>query len=410
MNHWTVELLPGVVVHVHLHEHQQRRCWSYVTEGLRAHDHSELAFSWFHEEGDVPIPPRPLEFLDTVCRAVGEGHRVGPGDVTGFAAGSQVFGREDVSGVLYVPCPGLEGLSLAPETLSAIPLLGEELDRVGQQGGARLMTRQAARSRVFPYPVSFDRQRQLEALDEHESVLALGFPVIHSWMTHAWSEADRLTLRIPYYERDRIASALGNLAADQPFALLTGIAPDADGLFVWFPAQSDPELLAAPDVRPRRLAGNFFFFAGSAGASQGGWAEDGFRMSLSAGDFQALRQALLRGEAFELDTRPYALSIESSNHQVVLLNDETYLEQAGFDTEKTTPLLQELLGLMELALQRDGLRGLAMRVQIAPSGDLGVMFPENLKFASKNQLGLAVMEARAPSLRLPVQLELHCQL
>ena len=144
--------------------------------------------------------------------------------------------------------------------------------------------------------------------------------------------------------------------------------------------------------------------------SQGGWMEDGFRMALSLQDQAALRRALCRGEAFELDTRPYALLVESSNNQVMLLNDEAYLEEAGFQTEETAPLLQALLAMMQDTLKRDALRSLAMRIQIDSDGALTVMFPEALEFAAKNNLGLAVMGLKAPALRLPVQLELHCQL
>lgn len=412
MKHWTVELLEGVVVHVYLHQHQLKQCWSYLTEGLRAQDQSELAFTWTFEEGDVPIPPRPLEFLDTVCRLIAQDHRVGPGDVTGFAKGSEVFGRKDVTGVLYVPCPGLDEVSVPPETLSVVPLLGKELNRVREEGCGRILARMALRSQVYPYPVWFERKRRTERLKNVESILNYGMPVIHSFMSHAWSESGRLSLRIPYYERDVIAQALENIPLDQPFSILTGIAPDADGTLVWRPAQEAPEVLVPPGSPGNRLSGNFFMFAGHKdySISQGGWIEDGFRMALTLEDQAALRRALCQGEAFELDTRPYGLTVESSNHQVMLLNDEAYLEEAGFNTQETAPVLQQLLGLMQATLQRDGLRSLAMRIQIDSDGALGVMFPEALDFAGKNQLGMAVMAMKAPAPRLPVQLELHCQL
>ncbi|ODT68480.1 hypothetical protein ABS71_09725 [bacterium SCN 62-11] len=409
MKNWTVELLPGVVVHAYLHQHQQHTCWSYLTEGLRALDQSELAFCWPFEDGDVPVPPRPLEFFDTVCRAVAQGGRVGPGDVTGFAKGSEVFGRKDVTGVLYVPCPGLEEIAVPPETLSVIPLLGKELERVRDEGGARFMARQALRTQTYPYPNWFDRQRKSERLKKGESVLGGGVPVIHSWLTHAWSQEGRLTLRIPYYERDLIARALENIPVDRPFALLTGIAPEAEGILVWRPGQRQAAVLAAPGApAAERLSGNFFLFATNpeVEVSLGEGLEDGFRLILSLADHRALRRTLCRGEAFELDH----FTLESSNHQVMLLHDEAYLEQAGFQIEKSTELLQQILGLMQATLQRDELRGLAVRVQLDAHGQVAVMFPEALEFASKNQLGLAVMALPAPPLRLPVQLELHCQL
>lgn len=412
MKHWTVELLEGVVVHVYLHQHLLKPCWSYLTEGLRAQDQSELAFTWTFEEGDVPIPPRPLEFLDTVCRLIAQDHRVGPGAVTGFAKGSEVFGRKDVSGVLYVPCPGLEEITVPPETLSVLPLLGKELNRVREEGCGRILARSAMRTQIYPYPICFERKRKTERLKNVESILNYGMPVIHSFMSHAWSENGRLTLRIPYYERDVIARALEDIALDRPFSILTGIAPDADGTLVWRPGQEAPEVLVPPGSLGHRLSGNFFMFAGHKDyqVSQGGWIEDGFRMALTLADQAALRRALCRGEAFELETGPYALTVESSNNQVMLLNDEAYLEEAGFDTQETAPVLQHLLQLMQATIQRDGLRSLAMRIQIDPDGALGVMFPEQLDFAGKNQLGLAVMQVKAPAPRLPVQLELHCQL
>ena len=412
MKHWTVELIEGVVVHVYLHQQQLHKSWSYLTEGLRALDQSELAFSWLFEAEDVPIPPRPLEFLDRICRLVAQGHRMGPGDVTGFARGSEVFGRKDVAGVLYVPCPGLEDIAVPPETLSVLPLLGKELNRVREEGCGRLLARAAMRSQVYPYPIFCGRKRKTERLKNIGSILNYGMPVIHSFLTHAWSENGRMTLRIPYYERDVIAEALARIPVDQPFSILTGIAPDADGTLVWRPGQEQTEVLIPPGSSGQRLSGNFFMFAGhkDCQVSQGGWMEDGFRMALSLQDQAALRRALCRGEAFELDTRPYALLVESSNNQVMLLNDEAYLEEAGFQTEETAPLLQALLAMMQDTLKRDALRSLAMRIQIDSDGALTVMFPEALEFAGKNNLGLAVMGLKAPALRLPVQLELHCQL
>jgi len=314
-----------------------------------------------------------------------------------------------VTGVLYVPCPGLEEIAVPPETLSVIPLLGKELERVRDEGGARFMARQALRTQTYPYPNWFDRQRKSERLKKGESVLGGGVPVIHSWLTHAWSQEGRLTLRIPYYERDLIARALENIPVDRPFALLTGIAPEAEGILVWRPGQRQAAVLAAPGApAAERLSGNFFLFATNpeVEVSLGEGLEDGFRLILSLADHRALRRTLCRGEAFELDH----FTLESSNHQVMLLHDEAYLEQAGFQIEKSTELLQQILGLMQATLQRDELRGLAVRVQLDAHGQVAVMFPEALEFASKNQLGLAVMALPAPPLRLPVQLELHCQL
>ncbi len=412
MKHWTVELLPKIVVHVYLHTHLGQLCWTYLTEGLRAFDQSELAFSWLHQEDDVPIPPRPLEFMDTVCRLVSRDHRVGPGAVTGFAKGSEVFGRKDVTGVIYVPCPGLEEIPIHPDTLSVIPVIGKELGRVREEGPARHIARSSMRSRVYPYPIVFDRKRKAERLKNIESILNYGMPVIHSWMSHAWSEGGRLTLRIPYYERDVIAQALENIPLERPFSILTGIAPDADGTMVWKPGQDQPEVLIPPGSPGLRLSGNFFMFAGHRDykISQGGWIEDGFRMALSLEDQKALRVALCRGEAFELETTPYALTVETSNNQVMLLNDEDYLEEAGFVAQATAPMLEEILKLMQATLKRDELRSLALRIQIDPDGAVGVMFPEDFEFASKNQLGVAVMALKAPPPRLPVQMELHCQL
>ncbi|MBS2037880.1 hypothetical protein JST97_23040 [bacterium] len=412
MKHWTVELLPQVVVHVYLHTHLGQPCWSYLTEGLRAFDQSELAFSWLQDPDDVPIPPRPLEFLETVCRLVRGEHRVGPGSLTGFAKGSQVFGRKDVTGVLYLPCPGLQEICIHSDTLSVIPLLGKELERVRDEGPARHVARSAMRSRVYPYPVVFDRKRKAERLKKLDSILGFGMPVIHSWMSHAWSEEGRLTLRIPYYERDMIARALENIPLERPFSILTGIAPDADGTLVWIPGQEQAEVLIPPGSPGLRLSGNFIMFAGHRDytVSQGGWSEDGFRLALRLDDQKALRQALCRGEAFELDSQPYSLTVETSNNQVMLLNDEDYLEEAGFVAQDNAPMLEEILKLMQATLKRDELRSLAMRIQIDPDGAVGVMFPEDFEFASKNQLGVEVMALRAPPPRLPVQMELHCQL
>lgn len=412
MKNWTVELLPGVVVHVYLHPHLQQQCWSYVTEGLRAHDQSELVFSWLHEPEDVPVPPRPLEFLDTVCRLIGEGNRVGPGDVTGFTKGSEVFGRKDITGVAYVPCPGLEGVTVHPEALSIIPLLGKEMARVREQGLGRAMARSALRSKVYPYPIWFDRRRKTERLKNIESILSHGMPVIHSWLSHCWSEDHQVTLRIPYYERDLIAGALQHIPLERPFFILTGIAPDADGSLVWLPGQEEPEVLLAPGSPGQRLSGNFLLFAGHRdyAVSRGGWMEDGFRMALTLKDQQALRQALSTGEAFQLDTKPYSLLVETSNNQVMLLNDEQYLEQAGFAMEETALVLQDILKLMQATVKQDDLKSLALRIQIDPDGAVGVMFPEDFEFAGKNQLGLAVMALKAPAPNLPVKMELHCQI
>ena len=96
--------------------------------------------------------------------------------------------------------------------------------------------------------------------------------------------------------------------------------------------------------------------------------------------------------------------------KVMLLNDEDYLQQAGFAMEETAPVLQDILKLMQVTVQQDELKSLALRIQIDPDGAIGVMFPEDFEFAGKNQLGLAVMAFKAPPPKLPVKMELHCQL
>src|SRR5258705_2084765 len=87
----SVEILAGrLSVQVHGHEiatqHARIRCWSYVTDGLAAHDQAEMVFTLRREPGEAVdgFPEDPLRLFAAIYELAERGQRVTAGGQTEF--------------------------------------------------------------------------------------------------------------------------------------------------------------------------------------------------------------------------------------------------------------------------------------------------------------------------------------
>ena len=89
----TVEIIPGELsARVYLHEicatGGRIPCWSYVSDGLGAHQHREVVFTLRRESGeaDAAFPEDPLRLFGTMYRLAAQGKRVTVGGCTELGA------------------------------------------------------------------------------------------------------------------------------------------------------------------------------------------------------------------------------------------------------------------------------------------------------------------------------------
>ena len=90
----TVEIIPGELsARVYLHEISATGgripCWSYVSDGLGAHQHREVVFTLRRESGeaDAAFPEDPVRLFGTLYRLAAQGKRVTVGATPSSAPG-----------------------------------------------------------------------------------------------------------------------------------------------------------------------------------------------------------------------------------------------------------------------------------------------------------------------------------
>ena len=291
-----VEIVPGRLsarVYTHDIATQQARipCWSYVTDGLAAHDQAEIVFT-LRREPEEGVPDPPLQLFAAIHELAERGQRVTAGGQTEFGDG-RFFDRH----VLYAPAQALSGVPLPPGCLTALLVTPDELRAARTFGSTRVLARMGQAATHYPFPPWADRRRRGMAVDRTLEASALAkLPRASAQDVRATLHGDRIVVSALRSEQPSWSGRLAQLPDRVPIALLTALDPTANGCLVWVPGQKEPEAIVPTGSDASRVCGCFLALFEDQPANAGKILEDGFAMQLTGEAWQALRRALIEGE------------------------------------------------------------------------------------------------------------------
>jgi hypothetical protein len=290
-----IEIVPGALsAQVTLHDIASQQgpiaCWSYVTEGLAAHQQAEIAFTLRRDPGEASdgFPEEPLRLFATIYQLAAGGQRVSAGAVIEFGE-TRFFGHH----VLYAPAQPLAGVVLPSPCLAALLITADELRAARTFGTARVLARMGQAAFFYPFPPWADRRRRGLALDRtFEASVLSKIPRASTQNLRAVLHDQRITLSALRAEQPQWRDRLAQVPAAAPIALLTAIDPAANGCLTWVPGQKGPEAIVPPGSDGSRMSGCFVVFIADQPSCGGKILEDGFAIELTAEAWQALRAAL----------------------------------------------------------------------------------------------------------------------
>lgn len=277
------------------------RCWSYVTDGMRAVGQPELVFTLqIDDEADAAFPDDPVSLFDVLSQAAAQGTRIVVGGVAELS-GKRLFDHH----VLYAPAQPLAGVAVPAGALAVVMITTDELRAVRQLGALRVLARFGALAGHFPFPPWSNRRRRglsLQATFDASVLMRMPRANVPDLTVIGDNEANCIELRVVRGAQFAL-HRLVELPTDAVLALLPGLDPDADALLYWEPGQREPFGIAPPHSEGLLIAGCFVMFLPAQPADGGVMLEDGFAMKLTSASWQALRHALMTGQDLELPAR-----------------------------------------------------------------------------------------------------------
>jgi hypothetical protein len=293
----TVAIIPGELsARVYLHEiratTQAIACWSYVSDGLRAHQHRELVFTLrrARAEPDAGFPEDPLRLFGTLYQVAAQGQRVTVGGVTEFGA-RRFFGHH----LLYADAQPMSGVTLPPGCLAMLLINDDELRAVRQFGATRVLGRMGHADNHYPFPTWSERDRRgVPLADTFEHSLLSKIAIRITGRIIVSMTANRITVGIARELHAKLRDA-GPKLPDAPTAFLALRDPAANACMVWEPGQREPAAIAPQGSDGSRVSGAYALVFGEQPHDGGKLLEDGFAVELTDASWTKFRQALVGG-------------------------------------------------------------------------------------------------------------------
>lgn len=282
-------------------------CWSYVTEGLAAHQQAEMVFTLRREpnEPSERFPEDPLHLFATIHQLAEQGRRVSSGSATELGEAG-FFGHH----LLYVRAQPLIGVTLPSPCLALVLVTADELRAVRTFGMMRVLARMGQASSYYPFPPWADRRRPGLSLERtFEASLLSKLPRASAQDVYVGVNDKRITVRALRPAQPSWQDRLAQVPDGVPLALLTGIDPAASGCLVWVPGQKAPEAIVPPGSDRSRLCGGFIVMLAGQPANGGRFLEDGFAMELTHDAWQAVRRALIEGQEVSIPATGDGMSL-----------------------------------------------------------------------------------------------------
>lgn len=338
-----IELVPGsLTAHVYHHEvttpDESLPCWSFVTEGLVAHQQKEVIFTLCRNRNEAAheFPQDPLHLFRTIYQLAQQGQRVDVGGVTQFGS-RNLFGRH----LTYIHPQPFPEVTLPSPAVAAFLVTHDEVLAVQEFGITRVMARLGQASRYYPCPPWSDRSRLgLSFASTRQESILTKVPRARVPGVRVCQDGGQVRVRLARRPEGAWQQFFAETRGNAPLVLLTDLDPGASGCLVWEPGQSGPSAITPPSSDGSCLSGCFVLLVPEQSADRGQLLEDGFALLLTNESWAALRQAMIQGQALTVPATEEGMPLslewweESYDNPV---DQKTYVASGGWQTYQPQP-------------------------------------------------------------------------
>jgi hypothetical protein len=319
-------------------------CWSYVTDGMRRQGQKEFVLTLQRRPTDTieNYPEDPFRLFQSIHNLAIQGKKVDLNDFTQFRLPNGFLDQKGLVGIAYTKSEKILGVNYAETPLAAILLTSEEAEILSSMGTYRILTMLGHRERYYPTPPWSNRDRKsvISKKDISKSMLST-MPIANApWasvrlhLSHALSDdsssdshhtpmpssEDRLILKMKQAGREFAKNILAQIPLAQSFAWIVSPAAEADSRLVWIPDGLEVEAIIPPESKGVCQTGGFIGFMPTEELPEGGQLiEDGFVIWLRPDSMRRLREALMLGARYDLNTGPnrvrFFLQWEQATHR-----------------------------------------------------------------------------------------------
>jgi len=305
----TAQIIPGALsaqVYWHTIPYSQPvPCWTYVTQGLWAHQQKELVITLRRTEpsGDDEAPSFVPELLKYIFSLAKQGRTVDAGGYTSMMVAGAAAKVGLPFNLLYLHPIPLGGIPIPAPALTVRFMSVEEYQFYQAFGSTRLIAAWAQHYHYFPTPPWSEMPApQVVSMERFQGSILNKTARAHLPQSTVNLEGDEVVFRLHPAARAALARHLEQIPPSQPVAFLPTFDPQADSGLTWIPEQKQTTLNLTPTSTRARIAGCFMLFIPEQQAAAARIFEDGFALLVPTKTWQDIREAMVKGEDMEVRT------------------------------------------------------------------------------------------------------------
>ena len=301
----TAQVVPGELA-AQIYRHtipysQPVPCWTYVTQGMMAHQQKELLITL--KRTDDKAPDFVLQLLKHIFRLAKQGRTVDAGGYTSMT----VAGADAKVGLpfnlLYLDPIRLPGIPMPSPALTVRFMSVEEYRFFQAFGSMRLIAAWAQHYHYVPAPPWSEMPApQVVSVERFQGSILNKTARAHLPQSTVNLEGKEIVFRLRPEARAALAGHLDQLPPLQPVAFLPNLDRQADSGLAWIPEQNQTAMNTTPTSRRARIAGCFMLFIPAQQATSARVFEDGFALLLPTETWEDIRAAMVNGESRKVNT------------------------------------------------------------------------------------------------------------
>lgn len=313
----TAQIIPGALTaEVYWHDipyNQPIPCWTYVTQGLWAHQQKELVITLRRTgaTGSEEAPSFVPELLTYIFGLAKQGRTVDAGGYTSMTLTDAAKKIALPFNLLYLHPIPLRGIPIPSPALTVRFMSTEEYRVFETLGSARLIATWAQHYRYFPAPPWSEMPAPKGiSLELFQGSILNKVTRAHLPQSTVNLEGNEIVFRLQPEARAALAQHLEKLPPSLPVAFLPNFDPQADSGLAWIPGQNQTTVNITPASTRARIAGCFMLFIPEQQAVTARVFEDGFALLVPTKTWEDIREAMVNGESLEVTTSGTSWRVE----------------------------------------------------------------------------------------------------
>ena len=305
----TSQIIPGeLAAQVYRHTipySQPVPCWTYVTQGMMAHQQKELVVTLRRADaaGDAKAPDFVLKLLEYIFGLAKQGRTVDAGGYTSMT----LTGADTKLGLpfnlLYLDPIRLPGIPIPSPALTVRFMSVEEYRFFQAFGSMRLIAAWAQHYHYVPAPPWSEMPApQIVSVERFQTSILNKTARAHLPQSTVNLEGKEIVFRLQPEARAALARHLEQFPPLQPVAFLPNLDRQADSSLAWIPEQNQTAMNTTPTSRRARIAGCFMLFIPAQQATSARVFEDGFALLSPTETWEDIRAAMVKGESMKVNT------------------------------------------------------------------------------------------------------------